>query len=49
MITLTRAETPTQSPAGELYFAGTRARVLESTGASKPFPWRNSSAGEFSV
>ena len=49
MSTLTRAETATQSPAGELYLAGMRARVLAWTGASRAFSCRNSSAGEFSV
>ena len=49
MITLTRAEIATQSPAAELYLAGVRASVLACTGASRPFSCRNSRAGEFSV
>ena len=49
MSTLTRAETPTQSPSGELYLAGVRARVGASTLASRPLPCRYSRAGEFSV
>ncbi len=49
MMTPARAETPTQSPCGELYLAGTLASVLGSTGLSWPLPCRYSSAGEFSV
>ena len=49
MSTLTRADTPTQSPCGELYLAGVAARVLLRTVDSKPLPCRNSSGGEFSV
>jgi hypothetical protein len=49
MSTLTRAETPTQSPAGELYLAGVRARVDAPTLASRPLLCRYSRAGEFSV
>jgi hypothetical protein len=49
MITLTRADTPAQSPCGELYLAGVAVSVLLSTGDSRPLPCRNSSAGEFSV
>src|ERR1700722_9075873 len=47
--TLTRPEMPTQSPWGELYLAGERLSVAESTLASRPLSWRLSSGGEFSV
>jgi len=49
MRTLTRAETPTQSPTGELNLLGVFASVDGSTCARRPLPCRNSSAGEFSV
>ena len=49
MSTLTRAETPTQSPCGELYLAGVLASVAGSTLASSPLACRLSSGGEFSV
>ena len=49
MSTLTRADTPTQSPWGELYWLGVWASVDGSTLASRPLDWRYSSAGEFSV
>ena len=49
MSTLTRADTPTQSPCGELYLLGVRASVDGSTGARRPLDCRYSSAGEFSV
>ena len=48
-MTLTRADTPTQLPVGELYREGTLANVAEGTAASKPFVCRNCSACEFSV
>ena len=40
MSTLTRAETPTQSPVGELYWLGVLARVDGSTLASRPLVWQ---------
>ena len=49
MITLTRAETPTQSPLGELKRAGVRSRLAASTGRRSPLSCRYSRAGEFSV
>ncbi len=49
MSTLTRADTPTQSPCGELYFAGVAPSVLLRTGDSRPLAWRNSRGGVFSV
>ena len=49
MSTLTRAETPTQSPSVELNRAGTAARVGFATGASLSRDCRYSSAGESSV
>ena len=47
--TLTRADTPTQSPAGELYLVGVSESVDGVTDARSPLPCRYSSAGEFSV
>ena len=49
IITLTRADTPTHWPSGELNRAGTRARVEGSIGARRDLSARNSSGGEFSV
>ena len=49
MSTLTRADTPTQSPREELYLDGVAASVLLRTGDSRPLPCRNSSGGVFSV
>ena len=46
---LTRAETPSQSFVGELYFADVSARVESSTFASSPRSPSASSGGEFSV
>ena len=48
-ITLTRAETPTHLPSGELYRAGVWARVDGATGARSPLAASSSSGGEFSV
>ena len=48
-ITLTRAETPTHLPPGELKRAGVCARVDGATGASRPLDSSSSSGGEFSV
>ena len=49
MSTLTRADTPTQSPSGELYWLGVWARVEASTLASSPLSARYCRAGVFSV
>ena len=40
MSTLTRADTPTQSPSGELYRLGVLARVEGSTLASRSLVWQ---------
>ena len=48
-MTLVRAEMPTQSPPGELYWLGVRLSVAGSTGDSRPFPSRLISGGLFSV
>jgi hypothetical protein len=45
----TRAVTPAQFPAGELYPGGTAASVLASAGARRRCPASFISAGEFSV
>ena len=49
MRTLTRADTPTHLPSGELYLLGTWASVEASMGASSPLPARSWRAGVFSV
>ncbi len=46
---LTRAETPTQSLSRALYWAGTAASVVASTGDSSPFSSSRASGGVFSV
>ena len=48
-ITLTRADTPTHLPSGELNLEGVAASVDGSTGASRPLEARYCNGGEFSV
>ena len=48
-MTLTLADTPTQSPRGELYLDGIAASVEAATRERRPFFCSSSRAGEFSV